>query len=211
MIYDADELDDVPPPGSYAIHPPSHRRLAEAASLSLYNEDGELVRFGRLFEKQRTLVIFLRHWFCPFCQMFAQSIQKVDPLPLQRANLGLIVVGQGHWHVTKSYKEVMKIPQFVQVFSDPTRKIYSALGMTLRTNDAGPACSRPDYQTMGTFKASMVAIKKGVVDMPIRMPGDVKLLGGEFILGPGLQCSFTHRMVTTRGHLDLPRILVQAG
>lgn len=211
MIYDADELDDVPPPGSYAIHPPSQRRLAEAAELSLYSENGELVRFGRLFEKQRTLVIFLRHWFCPFCQMFAQSIQKVDPLPLQRANLGMIVVGQGHWHVTKSYKEVMKIPQFVQVFSDPTRKIYTALGMTLRTNDAGPACSRPDYQTMGAFKASMVAIKKGVVDMPIRLPGDVKLLGGEFILGPDLQCSFTHRMVTTRGHLDLPRILVQAG
>ncbi|MCO5589802.1 hypothetical protein L7F22_043771 [Adiantum nelumboides] len=211
MIYDADELDDVPPPGSYAIHPPSQRRLAEAADLNVYNEDGDLIRFGRLFEKQRTLVIFLRHWFCPFCQMFAQSIQKVDPLPLQRANLGMIVIGQGHWHVTKSYKEVMKIPQFVQIFSDPTRKIYSALGMTLRTNDAGPACSRPDYQTMGTFKASMVAIKKGVVDMPIRMPGDVKLLGGEFILGPGLQCSFTHRMVTTRGHLDLPRILVQAG
>jgi hypothetical protein len=47
--------------------------------------------------------------------------------------------------------------------------------------------------------------------MPLRMPGDLKLLGGEFILGPGLQCSFTHRMVTVRGHLDLKRVLVQAG
>ncbi|KAK0519327.1 hypothetical protein OC835_007560 [Tilletia horrida] len=47
--------------------------------------------------------------------------------------------------------------------------------------------------------------------MPLRAPGDMKLLGGEFIFGPGLQCSFVHRMVTTRGHLDVPRILSQAG
>jgi hypothetical protein len=64
---------------------------------------------------------------------------------------------------------------------------------------------------MGVMKASFKAIKHGIVDMPVRLPGDTKLLGGEFILGPGLDCSFTHRMVTVRGHLDLPRILVQAG
>lgn len=211
MIYDEDEIEDLPPPGSYAIHPPSKSRLSEAAGLVLYDEEGQMLKFGSIFESRRTLIIFLRHWLCPFCQMFAQSIQAVDPLPLEKANLDLAVVGQGHWHVTKSYKAVMKIPDFVRVYADPSRKIYTALGMTLRTNDQGPACSRPDYQTMGVMKASFRAIKKGVVDMPLRVPGDLKLLGGEFILGPGLQCSFTHRMVTTRGHLDLPRVLVQAG
>lgn len=211
MIYTDDEIDDVPPPGAYAIHPPSKTRLARAADLPLYDEDGNIVEFGSIFETRRTLICFLRHWLCPFCQMFSQSLRHIDPLPLEKAELDLVVVGQGHWHVTKSYKEVMKIPKFVKMYSDPSRKIYKALGMTLRTNDAGPACARPDYQTMGVFKASMVAIKKGVIDMPLRPPGDLMLLGGEFILGPGLHCSFTHRMVTTRGHLDLPRILVQAG
>ncbi len=47
--------------------------------------------------------------------------------------------------------------------------------------------------------------------LPIGMPGDVKLLGGEFILGPGLQCTFTHRMTTVRGHLDIDRTLTAAG
>lgn len=211
MIYTEEEIDDVPPPGAYAIHPPSRARLTRASELPLYDEMGNIVDFGSVFSTRRTLICFLRHWLCPFCQMFSQSLQAVDPLPLERAELDLVVVGQGHWHVTKSYKEVMKIPKFVRMYSDPSRKIYKALGMTLRTNDAGPACSRPDYQTMGVFKASMVAMKKGIFDMPLRPPGDLMLLGGEFILGPGLQCTFTHRMVTTRGHLDLPRILVQAG
>jgi hypothetical protein len=211
VVFTDDEIDDTPPPGAYAIHPPSKNRLGRAAGLPLFDEDGNIVEFGTVFENRRTLICFLRHWLCPFCQMFSQSLQHIDPLPLETAKLDLVVVGQGHWHVTKSYKEVMKIPSWVKMYSDPSRKIYKALGMTLRTNDKGPACAKPDYQTMGIFKASMVAIKKGVIDMPLRPPGDLMLLGGEFILGPGLHCSFTHRMVTTRGHLDLPRILVQAG
>ena len=83
--------------------------------------------------------------------------------------------------------------------------------MTLRTNEANPVCARPDYASMSMTKGILVAIKKGLFDMPIRNPGDMKLLGGDFILGPGLQCSFTHRMTTADGHMDLPRILAQAG
>jgi hypothetical protein len=56
-----------------------------------------------------------------------------------------------------------------------------------------------------------IHLQKILLKMPIAMPGDIKLLGGEFILGPGLQCTFTHRMTTVRGHLDIERILKIAG
>ncbi|PWO00436.1 hypothetical protein FA09DRAFT_293951, partial [Tilletiopsis washingtonensis] len=207
---DGDETVEAPA-GAYAIQPPSRASLAIAAELPVLNEAGEQVRFGDLFENRRTIFCFLRHWLCPFCQMFTESLQLLDPLPLERAELDLVVIGQGHWHVTRAYKEVMNVPAWIQMYADPTRKIYKALGMTLRTNDAGPACTRPEYQTRGALKGTLIAMKRGVFDMPLRMPGDLKLLGGEFILGPGLQCSFTHRMVTVRGHLDLKRVLVQAG
>lgn len=156
-----DDDDDDAPPGAYAIHPPSRARLAEAAKLPLYDAEGRVCQFGDIFIRQRTLVVFLRHWFCPFCQMFSQSIQHIDPLPLQRANLGLVVVGQGHWHVTKSYMDVMNVPKWVKAYSDPSRNIYTALGMTLRTNDMGPASTRPDYQTKSMLKASLSAMKVG--------------------------------------------------
>ena len=44
----------------------------------------------------------------------------------------------------------------------PRRKIYKALGMTLRTNDAGPACTRPEYQTRGALKGTLIAMKVSV-------------------------------------------------
>lgn len=200
-----------PPPGAYAIHPPTRAEMDEAADLLIYNENKDMVRFGDLFRERRTLVCFLRHWFCPMCQEFSMSMKQIDPLPLERADLGLVIVGQGHPHVISAYKRVMGVPEWIQMFADPSRRIYRALGMTMRTNDPGPVCAKPDYITMSMMKGSMAAIKKGVVDMPIRNPGDLKLLGGEFIFGPGVQCSFVHRMMTTRGHLDVPRILAQAG
>jgi hypothetical protein len=205
------EAEEEAASGSYAIDPPTEEALAQAASLTMFTETGDLQNFGEIFAKQRTLVCFLRHWFCPMCQEYAMSMANLDPLPLQRANLGMIVVGQGHPHVLAAYKRVMGVPDWIQMYADPSRKIYHALGMTKRTNDPGPACAKPDYITMSIMKGSMQAVKKGLFQMPVRLPGDTKLLGGEFIFGPGLQTSFTHRMVTTRGHLDVPRILVQAG
>jgi len=41
--------------------------------------------------------------------------------------------------------------------------------------------------------------------------GDIKQLGGEFILGPGLACDFVNRMETTRAHASAERILSAAG
>ncbi|SPO28446.1 uncharacterized protein UTRI_04843 [Ustilago trichophora] len=197
------------PEGSYAIHPPSMLQLFEASQCLVYDQQGQEVIFGDLFKKRRTLVCFLRHWWCGFCQQFAMSIRKIDPLPLKKANLDFVIVGQGDWHVIKAYREVMQVPY--PMYADPKRNVYRALGMTLRTNDANPVCARPDYASMSMTKGILVAIKKGLFDMPIRNPGDMKLLGGDFILGPGLQCSFTHRMTTADGHMDLPRILAQAG
>lgn len=216
-IINEDESDEVKaaareagiPEGSYAIHPPSMLQLFEASQCLVYNQNGEEVIFGDLFKKRRTLVCFLRHWWCGFCQQFAMSVRNIDPLPLKKANLDFIIIGQGDWHVIKAYREVMQVPY--PMFADPKRNVYRALGMTLRTNDANPVCARPDYASMGMTKSILVAIKKGLFDMPIRNPGDMKLLGGDFILGPGLQCSFTHRMTTADGHMDIPRILAQAG
>uniref|UniRef100_V5GF31 Thioredoxin domain-containing protein n=1 Tax=Kalmanozyma brasiliensis (strain GHG001) TaxID=1365824 RepID=V5GF31_KALBG len=216
-IINEDESDEVKaaareagiPEGSYAIHPPSMLQLFEASQCLVYNEDGQEVLFGDIYKKRRTLVCFLRHWWCGFCQQFAMSVRNIDPLPLKKANLDFVIVGQGDWHVIKAYREVMQVQY--PMFADPKRNVYRALGMTLRTNDANPACARPDYASMGMTKGILVAIKKGLFDMPIRNPGDMKLLGGDFILGPGLQCSFTHRMTTADGHMDIPRILAQAG
>lgn len=85
------------------------------------------------------------------------SLASIDMLPLKRAGLGLVVIGQGSAHVTAAYKQVMNVP--FPMYADPDRNVYKALGMNLRTNDAGPACAVPDYVQSGMTKSIVVAIK----------------------------------------------------
>jgi hypothetical protein len=47
--------------------------------------------------------------------------------------------------------------------------------------------------------------------MPLKDPGSLAGLGGEFVVGPGLECSFAHRMSATRDHAELHDILKAIG
>jgi len=58
----------------------------------------------------------------------------------------------------------------------------------------------------------MVVANALKVGMPLWKPaGNISQLGGEFILGPGLQCAFAHRMRYTRSHMPILEIVKVAG
>lgn len=64
VIYDFSEggTKDAPPPGSYAIHPPTVEQLIQASNCIIFDEESKPVQFGQVFNAERTLVCFLRHW-----------------------------------------------------------------------------------------------------------------------------------------------------
>lgn len=92
------------------------------------------------------------------------------------------------------------------IYTDRGKYVYTALGMTLRTFSAGKASEKGKY-----IQRSMTGnILQGIVSglqLPMKPPGDQQQLGGEFILGPGLQCKFSHRMKSTRGHAEIDDVL----
>lgn len=85
-----------------------------------------------------------------------------------------------HWFLF--LENVFKCPY--DIYVDPSRKLYSALGMTRRTTDAGSDELKGDYITHGPI-GGIGMVVKNAVKMPIGRAGDVKQLGGEFLLGPG--------------------------
>ena len=80
------ELPSVQPPSSncssvqlqateHSI--PSSSQLAHASTLTVYTEDGHKVTFGSLFERQKTAVVFIRHFWCPRCQDYMSVVRSV--------------------------------------------------------------------------------------------------------------------------------------
>ncbi|KAK7062899.1 hypothetical protein VNI00_000396 [Paramarasmius palmivorus] len=192
---------------------PTWDQLQHASSLSVISESGVRVPFGTLWQDQKTVVIFIRHFLSPSCQEYMSSIsQTVGFETLRQQGVKLVVVSNGHFGLIKYYRKIFQTP--FDVYTDPTHEIYNALGMTLRlgSNDKG-AGPRPAYMRHGRVRRLGSVIAKAIrVGMPIwRNCGNKNQLGGEFVLGPGLQCRFAHRMPFSRAHLNIEELMEKAG
>lgn len=117
---------------------PSKRRLWEAGTLFITDENGDLVCFGDMFPKMpdhvepgqpipKTAVFFIRHFWCGQCQdyMFA-SLSQLDPVALEKAGIKVIVISNGSWKIIKSYRELFKCP--FPIYVDGPRKLYQLMG-----------------------------------------------------------------------------------
>ncbi|KAK1232638.1 hypothetical protein PQX77_004200 [Marasmius sp. AFHP31] len=189
--------------------PPTREQLEEASNLFVISESGVRTRFGQLWRDQKTIVIFIRHFLCPLCQDYMISISRnVSPDVLKKERVKLVVVGNGHYDLIRSYRRIFRTP--FEVYTDPTLEIYVALGMTLRTVEKGPKAQYVRHGTIGGVGMVVAnAIKTG---MPVwKDHGKITQLGGEFILGPGVEYSFSHRMRFTRSHLPILDVVKEAG
>ncbi|KAG8984695.1 hypothetical protein FRB90_005155, partial [Tulasnella sp. 427] len=191
------------------------RDVYEASLINVWDKEGNKVQFGKLFEDQVTIVVFIRHFWCPMCQDYMKSIVKeLEPGRLAQARVKLVVISCGDPAMIKSYNEkIIKSP--FEMYTDPKLVLFNALGMTLKTTDGGPEELKGEYIKHGTFRGTLNVIGRALVSMSpgviVKRGGDIKQLGGEFILGPGLRCRFSHRMSTTRNHAPIREIALKAG
>lgn len=155
------------------------------------------------------------------CQDFLSYLtSKITPEVLAQHNLKLSIVGCGDWELIKPYRENLATP--FDIYADPTKETYVALGMTLRTLDMGG--KTPEYQKSGMIGNIFGSIVKafkiggifGSVSLSLRLSksrstesescittsnffrknaGDQKQLGGEFVFAsecPNQSLAFLH-------------------
>jgi hypothetical protein len=223
---------------------PTHEQLARAASLLVIAESGVRVPFGSLFAKQRAIVIFIRHFWCPLCQDYMSSVRsfvKPDVLmppsslsPDGGSPTKLVIISNGSHAMISKYRQIFRMS--FDMYTDPALSVYSTLGMGRSKQDADyPICSanmermlkeptvsgkqrkervvgNDGYVKHGLMGGIvMVALRALKVGMPVwENGGDAAQLGGEFVFGPGLTCSFAHRMQSPQGHAPIQDVVKAA-
>ena len=141
--------------GNYCIHSissewglPSHLQLNYASRLPITGEDGKQITFGSLFESQPTIIIFIRHFWCPLCQDYMSSVNSfLGPKMICNncenghrdikgfAALGhdagtrvrFVVISNGAHGMIAKYKQIFGLS--FKVYTDPSLALYQALGM----------------------------------------------------------------------------------
>ncbi|KAL4066937.1 AhpC/TSA antioxidant enzyme-domain-containing protein [Scleroderma yunnanense] len=204
----------VPPYSAFDEHAmPTSKQLMDAASCVVIAENGIRVPFSDILKDKKTIVIFIRHFWCAMCQDYMFSLSStVDPKLLKQANTNLVVIGNGSFNMIKSYRQIFHTP--FAIYTDPSMRLYSALGMmNPGKTSAKSQIKRGSYVRHGNMSGLAMVVANAVrVGMPIwEKGGDPAQLGGEFVFGPGMTVSFAHRMPNAGCHAPIQRVLAAAG
>ncbi|KAF8636749.1 hypothetical protein AX16_010953 [Volvariella volvacea WC 439] len=183
---------------------PDADAISKASQLEIYDAEGHSVRFGSLFETQRVVAIFVRHFFCG---EYIQAIVRADLGPLERANAKVVVIGCGDWKAIKMYAETTGFNG--RILADPTRELYQSLGMTIQTIRRTPAGEERKSYLVSSPTAIVLGSVWGIVKNPglIGKQGNPSQVGGEFVFGPGLKCTFASRMKHTEDHTEVADLI----
>ncbi|WVW81548.1 hypothetical protein I302_103543 [Kwoniella bestiolae CBS 10118] len=159
----------------------------------------------------KTVIFFIRHFWCGQCQDYTfASLSLLDPVALEKAGIRVVVISNGSWKIIKSYKKLFNCP--FPIYVDGPRRLYQLMGMTKMTNDFGPLFKGRAAYHQRTVPGQLVhGLGNAFFRMPLANPGTLTQLGGEFILTPGWNCEFAHRMTTTSDHMEAPDVLRLAG
>ncbi|KAL0067710.1 hypothetical protein AAF712_005150 [Marasmius tenuissimus] len=197
---------------------PTRSRLVRAASLPLITESGVRITFGSIFHKTvtATIVIFIRHFWCPFDQDYIQDVVQVvkysgDTHTRTRAtgNVQLVIIGNGPHTLVAKYRQMMKVPKDVRLFTDPTLQLYETMGM----GRVGEACGKVDgtgssYVKRGLFGGIATMVVRALkVGLPVwEKGGETRQLGGEFVFTDSETCTFAHRMQRKDDHVSISQV-----
>ncbi|RSH77633.1 uncharacterized protein EHS24_003193 [Apiotrichum porosum] len=205
---------------------PSQRRLWEAGLCFVHDDKGNAVCFGDLFPRwpedvhvperegpePRTVVFFIRHWWCGTCQDYTmESLSRLDSSLLAKNNVRVVVVGSGNWKIIAAYRHVLNCDH-LEFYTDTVGKLWGLMGMTKsmpykREKDR----PMPEYNVHSLPKQIYKGMKNAFTQFPIAHPGDYTRLGGEFILAPNYTCDFAHRMTHSANHMEAVDVVRRAG
>ncbi|KIM32203.1 hypothetical protein M408DRAFT_326845 [Serendipita vermifera MAFF 305830] len=183
--------------------------LEEAAKTSVLSENGESVTFGSLFENQKTIVVFIRHFFCGICKMYVEELAKVPKSALDAAGTRIVVIGCGESSLIKMYKEDTHFPY--EIYAEPTRALHKTLGFGQNLSGAKGDERRGRY-VKNVFATSMADTWHALKNIGLfSKSGNVAQIGGDLVIGPGLHVTYGRRMRNSQDHVDVPELMQEAG
>ncbi|OAX81832.1 hypothetical protein ACJ72_03822 [Emergomyces africanus] len=220
-----DESLNLNRPNHSSSSSPSKSVLKEVAKVPVLDADENEVLFEDLYKpsgqgkRKRTLIIFIRHFFCGNCQDYVKAVSSSFSAPSQLpSDTAIVIVGCGASSLIPMYKDVTNCP--FPVYTNPDRRLHALLDMKI-TMDRGT--QTPDYSPISLFHS----VIRGIVQTLSRLlmgdmlqSGHKGQNGGELLFEAEItneaedgkeavvevQVPFSHIMTNTRNHTEIPAL-----
>ncbi|KAI0278149.1 hypothetical protein BGY98DRAFT_917368 [Russula aff. rugulosa BPL654] len=190
--------------------------LESAVDIQVFNSDGGIVRFGDIFADQKTIVVFIRHFFCGVRHRDFQYVSQLTTVredALKETSTKIALVGCGDWKLIENYKKDTEFKG--EIYANPDRKLYDNLGLISNLQMTPKGEEKRSYLKRSFLNNTLWSIWRGPLKNPshIGKQGNISQLGGDFILGPGMcvTCSFMSQMRHTGDHVEVSELMKAAG
>ncbi|XP_056320162.1 peroxiredoxin-like 2C isoform X2 [Danio aesculapii] len=101
--------------------------LSELKNYFIIDRHGDKKSFSSLFEHNKAVIVFVRHFLCYTCKEYVEDLGKIPQHVLQDSNVRLVVIGQSsHSHI-QDFCSLTGFPH--EIYVDPERQIYKRLGL----------------------------------------------------------------------------------
>jgi len=187
------------------------RALETATDIHVFNSKGEKVRFGDVFASQKTVVVFVRHFFCGSCMQYVSQLATVRQDALEAASTKLVIIGCGDWSLIENYQKNTGFEG--DIYANPDRKLYDTLGLVSNLQATPKGEERRSYLTRSLLSGTLSSIWRGPLKNPshVGKQGNISQNGGDFVFGPGASCSYSSRMRHTEDHVEVSELMKAAG
>ncbi|XP_005102404.1 peroxiredoxin-like 2C [Aplysia californica] len=173
----------------------------------VFDEMGNKIRFTDIFKKQKTIVLFVRHFLDFIAKEYVEDVAIIPLEYLQNADVRLVVIGPAPHNYIKAFKELTKLQYTLYV--DPERLVYKAMGCKETIAPGGLANSK--HIKSGFVSGVASSVWRAMTSPVKEFQGDPKQQGAAFIIGPGNEVHFSHIDQESADHCPLNDILAQAG
>lgn len=187
------------------------KALETATDIHVFDKKGGKVRFGDIFNDQKTIVVFIRHFFCGSCLQYVSQLATVRADALEEASTKIIVVGCGDWSLIEGYQKNAGFKG--ELYANPDRKLYETLGLVSNLQTTPKGEERRSYLTRSLLSGTLWSIWRGPLKNPLNVgkQGNISQNGGDFVFGPGASCSYSSRMKHTEDHVEVSELMKAAG
>ncbi|KAL4937723.1 AhpC/TSA antioxidant enzyme-domain-containing protein [Aspergillus oleicola] len=190
---------------------PSAETLSQIADYKLLDREGKELIFSDIISgpnaPDRTLVLFVRHFFCGSCQEYLQRLSDTitdEVLSSAPAPTSIAVIGCGEPSLIDYYAAETRCRW--PMYCDPKRELYKALGM-INNWAVGP---QPEYISRSVPKLVVDGFYQVLSHLSTGQafkagPGEQQ--GGEFLFEKSesgkKRVTWCHRMQRSWGHAEI--------
>lgn len=171
----------------------------------VYDGMGNKIKFGDIYKKQKTIIVFVRHFLDFVTKDYVEDLGMIPLEYLQEADVRLVVIGPAPYKFINDFKKETSFNY--TLYCDPEREIYATLELEQGYEPTDVSKSRHVKQN-----AFMGVLRNMWKIMRVQeWQGDVKQQGGAYILGPGEVVHYIHVDKNQIDHAPINELLKRAG